>query len=103
MHESDDQLEGHALSSTAPTEQAKCLTLFEMKRYVVQDALCTERLRHSLEFHRDRLGFVHIAVSGKRKKMNLINKTSATMISREDTTTLLVAASPTPWDPLSVV
>src|ERR1700722_17805162 len=103
MHESHDQLEGHALSSTPTTGQKKGLTLLDNERHVIQYGFCTERLHHSLEFHRDGMGLVHTAVSGKRKKMNLINKTSASMISREDTTTLLVAASPTPCAPLSVV
>src|SRR6266702_4287282 len=102
-HESHDQFEGDALTSTAATEQTQGLTLIDVERHVIQYALWPERFHHTLKLHRDGLGLAHMAVSGKRKKMHLISTTSATMISREDKTTLLVAASPTPCAPLSVV
>src|SRR5258708_30962099 len=102
-HERHNQFEGDALASTAAPEQTQGLTLIDMKRHVIQYAFCTERLHHMLKLHRNGLGLAHMAVSGKRKKMHLISNTSATMINREERTTLLVAASPTPCAPLSVV
>ena len=93
----DDQEETRALAA----EQG--LTLVDVKGDVIQHVFCSERLHHMLKLHRDVLGLAHMAVSGKRKKMHLISNTSARMISRDDRTTLLVAASPTPFAPSSVV
>src|SRR5579871_6272243 len=102
-YERHDQLEGDAFPSAATAKNAKRLPLFKTESDAVQDALRAERFRHMFELNRDGAGLVHSAVSGKRKYMHLISKTSATMINSEDTTTLLVAASPTPLAPLSVV
>src|SRR5271170_3122352 len=52
----------------------------------------------------DRVSSVdHTALSGKIRKMHFTKMTSAKMIRREETTTLLVAARPTPSAPSFVV
>ena len=103
LQERDDQLQRHALAGSAAAQNAECFPRANLKRYVSENRLFAEGLRHLLQDHRGSGAAAHSAVSGKMKKMNLISRTSRKMIARDETTTPPVAARPTPFAPSSVV
>src|SRR6266702_4068183 len=98
----DDQFQSDALAGTAAAENAERLARAHAERHVSQDLLCTKRFRNLIEYD-SRRPLIHRALSGKMKKINLIRSTSSRMINKEETTTLLVAAFPTPCAPSFVV
>src|SRR5690242_19122292 len=74
------------------------------KRDVSQHLVSSKSLEDLVEY--DSRSFVptaHSALSGNTKKMHLTRTTSATITRRDETTTLLVAARPTPAAPWLVV
>src|SRR5262245_65206198 len=94
LQQRDHQLQGDALARSAAAENTECLAGANLKRDVTQNLLRAKRFRHLVE--RDRRSGVinHSALAGNRKKMSLMRRTSRRMISREEITTLLVAARP---------
>src|SRR5258706_12132410 len=108
LQKRDDEFQGHALAGAASPENAKGFARANVERHIAQNLFCAKRLRHVIEdncgsAHIRNSGIDHRALSGNMKKMNLIKRTSIRMISNDETTTLLVAARPTPAAPSLVV
>ena len=103
LNERDNELQSYALTGSTAPKNAKRFSRAYVKRDIVQNLLRAERLRHVIESHCRASVIDHKALPGNMKKMNLIKNTSTRIISSEETTTLVVAARPTPCAPSFVV
>src|SRR6185295_18139018 len=98
-HQSDDVFQRDALTHAAPSEQTERGACRDIERHIVEHRAPVERLRHAIEPYG---GLAH-AVVGKRKSVSFTSTTSVTMMTIDDSTTLLVEARPTPRVPWDVV
>src|SRR6202167_5488407 len=105
FQEANHQFQGHTLAGPASAQDADCFSLSDGERHLIQNLPAVKTLFHLFKHDRGAAGLSlgHMAWSGKRKKMHLTRMTSAKMTTREETTTLLVAALRTPSEPSLVL
>src|SRR5713226_413444 len=99
LQQSDEEFERNALARAASAQNAQGLPGGNLERHVPQHLMRSKCFEDLVEYDSRSRMFAHSALSGNAKKMHLTRTTSARMTSSDDTTTLLVAARPTPAAP----